>query len=89
MVSAASKLRMLDTRFGVSLNGGVFNSGEPLLGPLRETIREGAPLAKVVEAKLPPACAAVVLLLRRAGVRADAKLVARMRPSLKRAQSKR
>jgi len=83
VVSAASRLRMLDTRFGVSLNGGVFNAGRPVLGPLEETIRAAAPLADIVEPKLPPACGAVVLLLRRAGVDVDAQLVAQMRSSLR------
>ena len=85
VVSAASRLKMLDTRFGVSLNGGVFNAGPPLLDPLTETISASAPRARIVEPKLPPACGAVVLLLRRAGVKADGRLVARMKLSLKRA----
>jgi N-acetylglucosamine kinase-like BadF-type ATPase len=84
VVSAASRLDMLDSRFGVSLHGGVFKAGQPILDPLKETIRWAAPLAKVVEAKLPPACGAVVLLLRRAGVKVDGRMVARMNASLKR-----
>ncbi len=83
VVSAASKLEMLDERFGVSLNGGVFRAGEPLLAPLGETIRASALLAEVVEPRLPPACGAVVLLLRRAGVRLDDRVVDRMKSSLK------
>jgi len=85
VVSAASKLKMLDTRFGVSLNGGVFKAGQPILGPLMETIRWAAPSARVVEAKLPPACGAVVMLLRRARGEVGGGPVARMRSSLKRA----
>ncbi len=85
VVSAASRLEMLETRFGVSLNGGVFKAGEPVLGPLEETIRAAAPKARIVEPKLPPACGAVVLLLRRAGADVDSAAVARMRASLKRA----
>jgi N-acetylglucosamine kinase-like BadF-type ATPase len=84
VVSAASKLEMLDTRFGVSLNGGVFKAGRPILGPLEETIHAAAPRATMVEQKLPPACGAVVLLLRRAGIEVDGRLVARMRSSLPR-----
>jgi N-acetylglucosamine kinase-like BadF-type ATPase len=83
VVSAASRLGMLETRFGVSLNGGVFKSGQPVLGPLEDTVRAAVPLARLVEPKLPPACGAVVLLLRRAGVDVDGRLVARMRSSLK------
>ena len=83
VVSAASKLEMLDERFGVSLNGGVFRAGEPLLAPMRETIRASAPLAEVVEPRLPPACGAVVLLLRKAGVRVDDRVIDRMKSSLK------
>ena len=85
VVSAASRLDMLKTRFGVSLNGGVFRAGRPVLGPLEETIRAAAPGARIVDPRLPPACGAVVLLLRRAGVKADVTLVTRMKTSLKRA----
>jgi N-acetylglucosamine kinase-like BadF-type ATPase len=84
VVSAASRLEMLDTKFGVSLNGGVFKAGQPILGPLEETILAAAPRAAVVEPKLPPACGAVVLLLRRAGVEVDGPLIALMKSSLKR-----
>lgn len=87
VVSAASKLDMLGARFGVSLNGGVFKAGPPILGPLEESIRVAAPRAEVVEPKLPPACGAVVLLFRRAGVEADGRLVARMKSSLKSASA--
>ena len=83
VVSAAAQLRMLDARFGFSLNGGVFKAGKPLLGPLEAEVRASAPLARLAEPKLPPACGAVVLLLRRAGVKVDGRLVARMRSSLK------
>jgi N-acetylglucosamine kinase-like BadF-type ATPase len=86
VVAAASKLEMLDDRFGVSLNGGVFKAGEPLLAPLEEAIRAAAPMAKIVEPKLPPACGALVLLLSKAGVKADARLVARMSSTLKAAR---
>jgi N-acetylglucosamine kinase-like BadF-type ATPase len=88
VVTAASLLSLLKTPFGVSLNGGVFNAGEPILNPLRETIRASAPLAKLVEPKLPPACGALVLLLRRAGVDVDDRVVSRMALSLKRLSSR-
>jgi N-acetylglucosamine kinase-like BadF-type ATPase len=85
VVSAASKLGLLDARFGVSLNGGVFKAGPTVLGPLEETIRASAPKARIVDPRLPPACGAVVLLLRRAGVEVDGVVVARMKASLERA----
>jgi N-acetylglucosamine kinase-like BadF-type ATPase len=78
VVSAASRLGMLKTPFGVSLNGGVFKAGRPILGPLEERIHAAAPRAEIVEPMLAPACGAVVLLLRRAGVEVDGRLVARM-----------
>jgi N-acetylglucosamine kinase-like BadF-type ATPase len=84
VVTAASRLKMLDTRFGVSLNGGVFKAGPSILGPMMERIRATAPRAEIVDPKLQPACGAVVLLLRRAGVQVDARLVTRMKSSLKR-----
>jgi glucosamine kinase len=84
VVTAASKLGMLGSRFGVSLNGGVFGAGEPLLTPLTKAIRASAPAAELVEPRLPPACGAVVLLLGRAGVKVDDEVVERIRSSLKR-----
>ena len=81
VVSAASRLGMLQTPFGVSLNGGVFRAGRPILGPLEESVRAAAPRAAIVEPRLPPPCGAVVLLLRRAGTEVDGRLVARMRSS--------
>ena len=89
VVAAASKLEMLDGRFGVSLNGGVFRAGEPLLAPLMETIRASAPLAEVVEPRLPPACGAVVLLLQGDGVRVDGRVVSKIRSSLAEASTPR
>jgi N-acetylglucosamine kinase-like BadF-type ATPase len=83
VVSAASRLELLETPFGVSLNGGVFQAGRPLLGPLEERIRADAPLAEIVEPELPPVCGAVVLLFRRAGMKVDRSLVERMRSSLR------
>jgi N-acetylglucosamine kinase-like BadF-type ATPase len=88
VVSAASRLGMLKAPFGVSLNGGVFKAGAPLLGPLEERVHAEAPRAEIVEPKLAPACGAVVLLLRREGVEVDDRVVSRMRSSLKRAAAK-
>ncbi len=88
VVSAASRLEMLDARFGVSLNGGVFGAGRPVLGPMEETIGAAAPLAKIVDPKLPPVCGGVVLLLRRAGVDVGDYVVARMMASLRRATAR-
>lgn len=87
VVTAASRLRMLDAPFGVSLNGGVFKAGPPILGPMTERIRKTAPRAEIVEPKLPPACGAVVLLLKRASMHVDGRLVTRMRSSLKRTRA--
>lgn len=84
VVSAASNLRMLRTRFGVSFNGGVFRAGEPLLRPLEQTILSSAPFAKLVEAKLPPACGAVILLFRRARLAIDTAVIGQMQSSLSR-----
>ena len=81
VVSAASQLGMLGTRFGVSLNGGVFRAGSPVLTPLEKTIHASAPRAILVEPKLPPACGAVVLLLRRDG-RLSEQVISTMTASL-------
>jgi N-acetylglucosamine kinase-like BadF-type ATPase len=81
VVTAASKVGMLDTPFGVSLNGGVFKAGRPLLEPMEKRILSVAPRARIVEPRLTPACGAVVLLLERAGIRVDDHLVLSMRDS--------
>ena len=86
VVVAASKLKMTRSKLGVSLNGGVFNAGEPILGPLVKAIHASVPKAHVVEPKLRPAFGAVVLLLRRTGVDVDAPLVKRMRETAPGAQ---
>jgi glucosamine kinase len=84
VVSAASQLKMLDLRFGVSLNGGVFKAGPHVLRPMEDAIRAKAPHARVVEPKLPPACGALILLFRRAGIEVGPATLARMKSSLKR-----
>jgi len=88
VVSAASRLDMLATRFGVFFNGGVFNAGSPLLVPLEETIRSAAPRAQIVEPRFPPACGAVVMLLEREGRKVDGPIVKRMQATLKKAHGK-
>lgn len=85
VISAASRLGMLGSRLGVSLQGGVFKAGAPVVAPMEEKIRAAAPRAEVVEPRLGPACGAVVLLLRRAGTRVDDALVDGMRSSFDRA----
>jgi glucosamine kinase len=85
VVTAASRLGMLKSPFGVSLIGGVFKAGSPVLGPLEGRVRVAAPKARIVDPRLPPACGAVVLLLRRARTEVDGALVARMKASLKKA----
>lgn len=82
VVSAASTVGLLRSRFGVALNGGVFKAGEPVLHPLEERVRASAPRARLVEQTLPPACGAVVMLMEKAGTRVDSRLVAKMRTSL-------
>lgn len=82
VVSAASQLGILEAEFGVCPHGGVFNAGLPILRPLEDAIHQSAPLARVVEAKLPPACGAVILRMREAGASLDGGLVSTMRSSL-------
>jgi N-acetylglucosamine kinase-like BadF-type ATPase len=89
VISAASQLGMLGTPFGVAPHGGVFRAGRPILAPLEERIGAAAPRARIVEARLPPACGAVVLLLRRAGFKVDDRAVARMRSTSRRGGGRR
>lgn len=82
-VVVAAKLGMLGEPFEVSLNGGVFEIGRPVLVPLLDTIRASAPMARMTSPKLPPACGAIILLLQREGLSANRRLVSMMSSSLK------
>ena len=87
VVSAASRLGMLNSAFGVSPHGGVFKAGRPILGPLEMMVHASAPLAEIVEAKLPPVCGAVLLSMRRSG-RVEGLVIDRMRSSFETASAK-
>lgn len=77
-VTAAARLGMLREPFRVSMSGGVFSIGRPLLGPLKTTIRASAPRAKMVALRLPPVCGAIVFLLQREGRAVDSSTVQRL-----------
>jgi len=62
VVTVASRLNLLERRFGVALNGGAFNAGPPLLGPMWKEIRASAPSATQVRARLPPPFGALLLI---------------------------
>jgi len=77
---AVGIIRQLDLAresFEVVLVGSVFNGGERLVGPMRETILAEAPAARLVRLTVPPVVGAVLLGMRQAGLPA-----APLRPAL-------
>jgi N-acetylglucosamine kinase-like BadF-type ATPase len=81
VVTVASRLGMLSKPFKISLNGGVFKAGTYLIGPLKTMIRASAPLARIVRPELSPECGAILLVLEKAGLSVDRRVVARLRSS--------
>jgi N-acetylglucosamine kinase-like BadF-type ATPase len=66
----------------VGLVGGVFKSGEPLLGPFRRELMRRAPGAQIRWPVLPPVLAAVLLAMREAGLRPTPRTVATLRATM-------
>ncbi len=71
------QLDLAQESFEVVLVGSVFNGGERLIGPMRETIRAEAPAARLVRLTAPPVVGAVLLGMQQAGLPAAA-----LRPAL-------
>lgn len=57
-----------DLAFEVVLVGSLYNGGERLIGPMRETIQKEAPKANLVKLTAPPVAGAVLLGMAQAGV---------------------
>lgn len=55
----------------VTLTGGLWRAGEPVLAPFRAALGSMLPLARVVVPELPPVLGACVLALQQAGVQVD------------------
>jgi len=77
---ALGVIRQLDLAeevFEVVMVGNLFNGGELLIGPMRETIQAEAPGARLVRLVAPPVVGAVLLGMQQAGLPAAA-----LRPAL-------
>ncbi len=70
--------------FEVVLTGGMFNAGDRLIQPLRETILAKAPGARLVRLKFPPVVGACVLALNQAGIQPATQYRADLAESLQR-----
>ncbi|HQO98610.1 MAG TPA: BadF/BadG/BcrA/BcrD ATPase family protein [Anaerolineaceae bacterium] len=70
--------------FEVVLTGGMFNAGDRLIQPLRETILAKAPGARLVRLKFPPVVGACVLALNQAGIQPATQFRADLAESLQR-----
>jgi N-acetylglucosamine kinase-like BadF-type ATPase len=62
------QLKIQNEEFEVILVGSVFTGGELFIGPLRDTIHQLAPKAKLVKLEAPPVIGGVVLGMQKAGV---------------------
>lgn len=56
---------------GVYLTGGVFSAGEPVLAPMRATLRAAWPAAEIREPRFPPAVGGLILAARSLGPLVD------------------
>jgi hypothetical protein len=80
-VAVIKRLRMEQEEFVVVPFGGVFKSGELVLGAFRNKIQEAAPRAQIVEAKFEPAVGAVLMALDSIGVELNSTIVGNVRSS--------
>jgi hypothetical protein len=75
-VAVIRRLGMEQDEFVVVPFGGVFRTGELVLGAFRNTIQEAAPKARVVEPRFEPAVGAVLMALDSLGVKLDTSVMA-------------
>jgi glucosamine kinase len=71
-------------RVDVYLTGGVFNAGEMLLAPFRETLQFGWPAAEAKAPEFPPVVGGLILAAGAAGQATDAEWFDRVRATLER-----
>lgn len=68
---ACAVIRQLDlagTAFDLVLSGSLYQAGEPLFKPLRETVLQLAPQARLINLNVPPVVGAVLLGMEAAGL---------------------
>lgn len=63
VTAVIERLQMTSEQFRVCYVGSVFNAGEVILSPIREAVREVAPLAEVSPPLFDPAIGAIILAL--------------------------
>lgn len=82
---AKAVIRQLDFQsesFDIVLIGSMFNSGEMLIQPLRETVLPLAPGARFVKLQAPPVVGAVLLGMEQAGLEISSSLRRRLRETI-------
>jgi N-acetylglucosamine kinase-like BadF-type ATPase len=62
------QLHFEDRTFEIVLIGSIFNAGEAYIAPLRETIHEFAPKAKLIKLSVPPVIGAILLAAEAIGL---------------------
>lgn len=76
------QLNFQSQEFEVVMVGSMFEAGASLIDPMRETITELAPGARLVKLDVPPVVGAVLLGMEAGGVKPSAEIRTRLRESL-------
>jgi hypothetical protein len=72
MINAVVRQLNFETlEFDVVMTGSMFNGGEMLIAPMRETVYKLAPKARFVRLSVPPVVGAVMLGFEAGGVRVE------------------
>jgi N-acetylglucosamine kinase-like BadF-type ATPase len=81
-VTALRALRMVDSPASVAYTGAVFDAGDLVVDPFRESIRSRCSQARVSPAEFPPVVGALRLALRELHLDFDAAVIGRLRRGL-------
>jgi len=76
------QLKFQSQEFDVVMVGSMFDAGASLIQPMRETITELAPGARLVKLDVPPVVGAVLLGMEAGGIKPSAEIRVRLRGSL-------
>lgn len=80
------QLAFQNENFDVVLVGSMFNSGEVLIQPMRETVLQLAPDARLVKLSTPPVVGAVLLAMEQADLAPTPSIRERLKETIQRAQ---
>jgi len=75
-------LHMENDEFDVAFVGGVFNAGEAILNPFKQTVKMAAPKSRVIPPRFEPAIGAVLKALRAINVKIDDALLESIKVTL-------